>query len=150
MTGNRDVSVVLTDGQIAQVLRDASATQRLTEPLSELTDFDQFASLVQSFLNDNRCSRSTLRALLVLACFTDDDAERELTSIAAQLGFSPSTTHRYLGTWLAVGLLEQDPRSRKYRRSAAGRSKRTARASTGETNDGTQKKYRPAVLDRAT
>jgi DNA-binding IclR family transcriptional regulator len=27
---------------------------------------------------------------------------------------SPSTTHRYLSTLLAVGLLEQDPRTRRY------------------------------------
>jgi DNA-binding IclR family transcriptional regulator len=27
---------------------------------------------------------------------------------------SPSTTHRYISTLLAVGLLEQDPRSRRY------------------------------------
>jgi DNA-binding IclR family transcriptional regulator len=28
---------------------------------------------------------------------------------------SPSTTHRYMTTLLAVGLLEQDARSRRYR-----------------------------------
>jgi DNA-binding IclR family transcriptional regulator len=33
---------------------------------------------------------------------------------------SPSTTHRYMTTLLAVGLLEQDPRTRRYRVPAAG------------------------------
>ena len=28
---------------------------------------------------------------------------------------SPSTTHRYMTTLLAVGLLDQDPRTRRYR-----------------------------------
>jgi DNA-binding IclR family transcriptional regulator len=35
--------------------------------------------------------------------------------VAMQLGLSPSTTHRYMTTLLAAGLLEQDPRSRRYR-----------------------------------
>jgi hypothetical protein len=32
-----------------------------------------------------------------------------------QLGMSPSTRHRYMTTLLAVGLPEQDPRTRRYR-----------------------------------
>jgi DNA-binding IclR family transcriptional regulator len=35
---------------------------------------------------------------------------------------SPSTTHRYMTTLLAVGLLEQEPRTRRYRLPASGRS----------------------------
>jgi len=35
--------------------------------------------------------------------------------VAAQLELSASTTHRYMSTLLAAGLLEQDPRTRRYR-----------------------------------
>jgi DNA-binding IclR family transcriptional regulator len=38
-----------------------------------------------------------------------------VTDVAVLLEMSPSTTHRYLTTLLAVGLLEQDPRTRRYR-----------------------------------
>ena len=58
-----------------------------------------------------------LRALLVPAAFPADGSERELTAVAEQLSLSPSTTHRYLRTWTAVGLLERDPDSRRYRRA---------------------------------
>ena len=37
-----------------------------------------------------------------------------VTDVAERLALSPSTTHRYMSTLLAVGLLEQDPRSRRY------------------------------------
>jgi len=35
--------------------------------------------------------------------------------VARQLGLSPSTTHRYITTLVAFGLLVQDPSTRKYR-----------------------------------
>jgi len=38
----------------------------------------------------------------------------------SQLGMSPSTKHRYMTTLSAVGLLEQDPRTRRYRLPEAG------------------------------
>jgi DNA-binding IclR family transcriptional regulator len=38
-----------------------------------------------------------------------------VTDLAGRLEMSPSTTHRYLTTLLAVGLIEQDPRTRRYR-----------------------------------
>ncbi len=45
----------------------------------------------------------------------------EMTELAARLQSSPSTTHRYLQTWLVVGIVVQNPGSRRYRRAVAPR-----------------------------
>ena len=62
-----------------------------------------------------RLSRSLLLGLTVFAAFPTDGDALAVTDVAGRLGLSPSTTHRYMTTLLAVGLLEQDPRSRRYR-----------------------------------
>ncbi len=51
----------------------------------------------------------------MFACFPTDGGALAVTDVAKRLGLSPSTTHRYMTTLLAVGLLEQDARSRRYR-----------------------------------
>ena len=65
-------------------------------------------------------SRSLLLGLLVFACFPRDGSGLAVSDVAARLEMSPSTTHRYMTTLLAVGLLEQDPRTRRYRVPLAG------------------------------
>ncbi len=67
-------------------------------------------------IEDSGYSRSTLRALLVLSAFPADGTLRSLSDVAKAVDCSPSTTHRYVGTWVAVGMLERDPDSRRYRR----------------------------------
>jgi DNA-binding IclR family transcriptional regulator len=54
---------------------------------------------------------------LVINALPLDGSEREVTDVATELGLSASTTHRYLHTWMAVGLVERNPRSRRYRRT---------------------------------
>ncbi len=120
VSGDRGVVIVLTEGQVAQVLRGASGRAHPAELLPELSDVDALRSVVLPLLDDEAYSRSMLRALLVLAAFPADGSERALTDVARQLGFFAGTTHRYISTWLAVGLLERDPRSRRYRRTWAG------------------------------
>ncbi len=121
MSRERDVTITLTDRQVRQVLREASGRTSLASVLPEVGGLEVLRSVVLSLKDDATCSRSTLRALLVLAAFPADGSERELSDVARQLGLSPSTTHRYIGTWMAVGMLEQDPRSRRYRRVLASR-----------------------------
>ncbi len=117
MNSDRDVRITLTREQVTQVLREASDDARIAGLLPELSDLDALRRIVLPLLDDASCSRVTFRALLVLAAFPADGSEREMSDIAKALNLSPSTTHRYIGTWLAVGLLEQDPRSRRYRRA---------------------------------
>ena len=125
MSGDSGVTITLTDGQLEQVIDDASRRSSLAGVLPEVSGFDQLRSVLLSLKDDVRCSRSTLRALLVLAAFPPDGGARELSDVARQLGLSPSTTHRYISTWLAVGLIEQDRRSRRYRRTPVGHASAT-------------------------
>jgi DNA-binding MarR family transcriptional regulator len=70
-------------------------------------------------LDDKRLSRSLLSGLLVLSCFPRDGGYLGIAEIARKLGMNTSTTHRYVRTLLAVGLLEQDPATRGYRLPSA-------------------------------
>jgi hypothetical protein len=111
------VTISLTSTQISQVVRNASGRTGLSTMLADLEDQQALHDAVAPLLEDDNYSRSTLRALLVLAAFHPDGSERELTDVARELELSPSTAHRYVGTWMALGLLEQDPVSRRYRRA---------------------------------
>jgi hypothetical protein len=116
LTVDHGVSIALTDGQVAHILRDASHRVHLTSLLAEVDELAVSSNAVLALLEDTNLSRSTLRALLVLDAIPPDGGERELTDIARQLDVSASTAHRYIHTWMALGLIEQNPRSRRYRR----------------------------------
>ena len=121
VVGGREITIALTDAQIARVMREAAGASGLAPAFSSaLGDPKALSKSVLPFLADHGYSRSVLRALLVLGAFPVDGAERELTAVAEQLSLSASTTHRYLRTWTAVGLLERDPESRRYRRAQLG------------------------------
>lgn len=114
MTGS-GISIELTSTQIDRVVRRSTDTgggvSSLLRGLAETgTTATQFKKLAQS----PRMSRSLLLGLLVLACFPGDGSSLAVTDVASRLEMSPSTTHRYLATLLAVGLLDQDPRTRRY------------------------------------
>ena len=107
------ITIELTSVQIDRVVRgaaDADGLSKLLRGLAETTGTAKFKELAES----PRLSRSLLLGLLVLACFPLDGTPLAVTDVAARLEMSPSTTHRYLTTLLAVGLLEQDPRTRRY------------------------------------
>jgi hypothetical protein len=65
--------------------------------------------------SDPRLSRSLQRGLSLLTCFGPDGSARGIVEIAHDAGMSPSTAHRYASTLVELGLLERDPKSRKYR-----------------------------------
>ncbi|HWG07491.1 MAG TPA: helix-turn-helix domain-containing protein [Solirubrobacteraceae bacterium] len=62
-------------------------------------------------------SRSLLAGLIVLAAFPTDRSYLGNSQVAEIVGMSLATTHRYISTLLAAGLLERDPQTRKYRRA---------------------------------
>ncbi len=76
-------------------------------------DSDEWAYPAQ--MEDRRLSRSLLSGLLVLSCFPADGGYLGIAELARMLGMNTSTTHRYVTTLLAVGLLERDPATRRYR-----------------------------------
>ena len=137
MSEGTDISIALSPGQVEQVIRSAGASgtsavsallaaaldssnggesrdDYVRSPLHEATQ----RALLEA-LGDPQLSQSLLRGLLVLSCYGPDRPWRAIIDLAQELGMSPSTTHRYVKTLRAVGLLEQDPMTREYRPAAA-------------------------------
>lgn len=114
------ITIELTRTQIDQVVRVSSkgsvGVGSVLRGLSDRGLADSFPRLAES----PRLSRSLLLGLLVLACFPTDGSSLTVSDVSGRLDLSPSTTHRYMTTLLAVGLLEQDPRTRRYRVPLAG------------------------------
>jgi hypothetical protein len=113
---DEDISIPLTKGQVARVIHRAAGGQGLLTLQVALND-PQFRVSLHPLMEDlKECSRTVLRALLVLTSFPADGSKREVTDVAKRLDLSMSVTHRYAATWVAVGVLERDPDSRQYRR----------------------------------
>jgi DNA-binding MarR family transcriptional regulator len=108
------ISIELTRAQVDQVVRLSSEGNAVSNILHGLADGGLAASY-EALSASPRLSRSLLLGLLVLAAFPTDGEALAVSDVAERLALSPSTTHRYMSTLLAVGLLEQDPRSRRYR-----------------------------------
>ena len=68
-----------------------------------------------SALAESGYSQSLERGLAILASFRPERPLLGVSDLARQLGLSRSTTHRYVATLAALGYLQQDPSSRKYR-----------------------------------
>ncbi|HLL91542.1 MAG TPA: helix-turn-helix domain-containing protein [Solirubrobacteraceae bacterium] len=119
MTGS-GIKIELTTAQVDRVLRRDAGSGGLPGLLRGLGDREALSSTYRALSQSTRVSRSLLLGLLVLACFPPDGGALAVSEVAARLDMSPSTTHRYMTTLLAVGLLEQDPRTRRYRVPLAG------------------------------
>jgi DNA-binding MarR family transcriptional regulator len=115
MTSSSRITIELTRPQIDRVVRDAGQGSGVSSLLRGLGEEGTLSSRYEALSESPRLSRSLLLGLLVLATFPEDGDSLAVTDVAARLGMSPSTTHRYMTTLLAVGLLEQDPRTRRYR-----------------------------------
>ena len=114
------VTIKLTAAEVAQVAHEASGQNGSLPAMFARLEGPDVRCAIASTLNDSRLSHSTLRAREILASFPSDGSERSLADIADQLGCSRrSTTHRYLTTWMAVAFLEQEPRTRRYRRTTS-------------------------------
>ena len=114
-----EITIELTRSQVARVVRRASQGDDLPGRVDGLLERGVSPSKYQELADSPRLSRSLLLGLLVLASFPADGESLAVTDVAERVGMSPSTTHRYMITLLAAELLEQDPRTRRYR--AAGR-----------------------------
>ena len=109
------VTIELTRSQVDGVVRASSNGTGISSLLTALAGNDTLAARYEALADSPRLSRSLLLGLLVLASFPADGGSLAVSDVAGQLGMSPSTTHRYMTTLLAVGLLEQDARTRRYR-----------------------------------
>jgi hypothetical protein len=109
------VVIELSPAQVDRVVRGAAEGGNMSVLLSGLKDVRDVLSQEPRQLEDSRLSRSLLAGLLMLACFPTDGAFLGNAEIARMLDMNPSTTHRYVSTLVAVGLLERDPATRRYR-----------------------------------
>jgi DNA-binding MarR family transcriptional regulator len=115
------ITIELTRPQVDRVVRESANGTGISSLLRGLAGSDTLAERYQALAESPRLSRSLLLGLLVLASLPGDGSSLAVSDVAAALGMSPSTTHRYMTTLLAVGLLEQDPRTRRYRLPSEGR-----------------------------
>jgi hypothetical protein len=133
MTQDQDIAIALSQAQIEQVIRSAGLARNGTMSSllvaaldnvhyesngdrgarSALHDAAQLA--LSNALGDPQLSQSLLRGLAILSCFGPERPWRAIIDLAKELEMSPSTTHRYVKTLRAVGLLEQNPTTREYR-----------------------------------
>jgi predicted transcriptional regulator len=114
------VLIELSKSQVDQVVRSAGQGGTLSVLLSAVRDPEWPLSFDSEWtyptqMDDRRLSRSLLSGLLVLSCFPSDGGYLGIAELARMLNMNTSTTHRYVTTLLAVGLLERDPGTRKYR-----------------------------------
>lgn len=114
---DRDVSITLTSAQVSQVLmQSAGSTASLAAVLAGVVEAAGSVAELLAATGANY-SRSTLRAVLLLGVLPADGSWMGLGDAARRLEANASTTHRYMKTWVALGLVEQDPRTRRYRRA---------------------------------
>lgn len=115
MTAGRPVTLALTSEQVDRVVRASRGTAGvLAVMLAGLYKLEASLAAQPEILASARMSRSLLMGLRILANLGSEPAS--VTGLAEKLALSPSTTHRYLITLLAARLVEQDARSRRYRR----------------------------------
>jgi predicted transcriptional regulator len=118
------ILIELSKAQVDQVVRNAGQGGTMSVLLSALRDpdwtlaFDSDDWTYPAQMEDRRLSRSLLSGLLVLSCFSLDGEDLGIAELARMLNMNTSTTHRYVTTLLAVGLLERDSSSRRYRLAA--------------------------------
>jgi hypothetical protein len=132
MTQDQDIAIALSPMQIEQVIRSAGQAKNgtvsslliaaLDNAHSAPGDHQMRRSLHQETqlalsdaLGDPQLSQSLLRGLAILSCYGPERPWRAIIDLAKELSMSPSTTHRYVKTLRAVGLLEQNPTTREYR-----------------------------------
>jgi hypothetical protein len=114
-TAAEKVVIELSPAQVDRVIRSAADGGSISILLSGLRDVREVLAREPRQLEDSRLSRSLLAGLLMLASFPTDGSYLGNAEIARMLDMNPSTTHRYVSTLVAVGLLERDPSTRRYR-----------------------------------
>lgn len=130
MTQGQEVAIALSPSQVEQVIRsvgctDGGASSSLLAVALDQAHFDHNGMggslheaaqrALSRAMSDPQLSQSLLRGLAILSCYGPERPWRAIIDLAKELDMSPSTTHRYVKTLRAVGLLEQHPRTREYR-----------------------------------
>jgi len=109
------MTLELSQAQVDQIVRGASEGRSISAALSGMLASPETLSRTLAGFDDTRLSRSLLWGLLVFATFPADGSSLGNLEVARKLGMNPSTAHRYISTFLEVGLLERDADTRRYR-----------------------------------
>lgn len=113
-----DATVIeLLPAQVERVVRAAADGDSIPVLLSGLERVRGTLVTRSTQLKDPRLSRSLLSGLLLVASLPRDGSYLGNAQLARMLGMNVSTVHRYLQTLVAVGLVERDPGTRRYRLS---------------------------------
>jgi IclR helix-turn-helix domain len=133
MTQGQDIEISLSAAQVEQVIRSAGQAKNGTLSNLLVAALDNAHSIpkggrhssrslheatqsaLSNAMGDPQLSQSLLRGLAILSCYGPERHWRAIIDLAKELDMSPSTTHRYVKTLRAVGLLEQHPSTREYR-----------------------------------
>jgi len=107
--------------QINQVVRGAAQGGSVAALFGgpELADvLAENESVLRAYagFNNSKVSRSLLQALLILSSLPVDGSHLGIADISRIAGINSSTVHRYLATWLLVGVVDRDPNTRRYGR----------------------------------
>jgi len=113
------ISITLSRSQVNQVLLQAKRERGVAGALNGLADHARLAEAYRSIDKDGPLiSRSLLTGLIVFSCFPEDGRTLGINELAGILGLGTSTTFRYVTTLVAAGLLERDPKTRRYHRAS--------------------------------
>jgi IclR helix-turn-helix domain len=115
--GEEGLFIELSPAQVEAVVRAAGGGGSAVVLLAGLGDVTKALEDGTELLENPRLSRSLLAGLLLLACFPADGSYLGNAQLARMLGMSASTVHRFLITLVAVGLVQRDPHTRRYRRA---------------------------------
>jgi IclR helix-turn-helix domain len=109
------ISIKLNRAQVSHVLHQARGETGIAAALNGLADNDKLAQAYDSIDDAPELSRSLLIGLLVLRCFPEDGSSLGVKEVADIVGTKSSNAFRYMATLVAAGLLERDPKTRRYR-----------------------------------
>ncbi|HSZ13615.1 MAG TPA: helix-turn-helix domain-containing protein [Solirubrobacteraceae bacterium] len=107
--------IELLPAQVDRVVRAAADGGSMPVLLAGLDRVRGTLATRPAQLQDPRLSRSLLSGLLLVASLPGDGSYMGNAQLARMLDMNVSTVHRYLQTLVAVGLVERDPGTRRYR-----------------------------------
>jgi len=107
------VLIALNQMQVNHVVKAAAGVENISHRLANV-DKSFFLDRKRPQLKDRTLSMSLLTGLLIYDAFPTNGNTLGVNELAAAIKASPSTTHRYLTTLVAVGLLQQNADTRRY------------------------------------
>lgn len=109
------VKIALTADQVADIaLAAAGSGHGVPAPL--LSWLDPVALASPSLARDPRLCKTLIVGLAVLLSFPVGGELRGVKEVADELGVGTSSGHRYVLTLKQIGVLAEDPATRRYRR----------------------------------